>query len=210
MLKMIITEAVVSKGFDGKPAVQVYTGDNGFQSISFRIGKRVYDGKAENNHRWINFHVKGFRDLCERIKKMKLKEGSFINLVARYDEESWVDKETGEKRTALVLILDEIEYCFNGGNSQKNGQGATESKGSVSKETTAGDSGTGQFYPPQPQGQPYPPQPQGMPYPGAPQGAPCGQPGMPPQTGSAQQTAPPMPGNFTGFENFGGPQDQFF
>lgn len=205
MLKMIVTDAVVSKGFDNNPAIRFYNGENGFQSATFRIGKRVYDSKAEKNHRWINLTVKGFGEVCERIKKMKLKEGSFINLIARYDEETW-DDNSGEKRTAPVLYLDEIEYCSSGGNGQKNGQGSASGSGAGVGTPAAGASGTGPA-PSAPQGQPYPPIPQGMPYPGAPQGAPYGQ---PPQAGAAQQMPPSMPGNFTGFENFGGQQDQYF
>ena len=59
--------------------------------------------------------------MCERIKRMKLKEGSYINIVARYDEETWETKDTHETRTGVVLYLDEIEYASSG-NGQKNGQ----------------------------------------------------------------------------------------
>ena len=168
MLKMIITEAVVSKGYDGAPAIRFYDGDGSNQIANFRIGKRVYDSKAENNHRWLNFNVKAFGDVCERIKRMKLKEGSYINLTARYDEETWETKDTHETRTGAVLYLDEIEYA--GGGGQKNGQnGAGNSAAQNNGGTPA----------PQPQGQP--PQP-----------------------------AEPMPGGFTGFENFGGVENPFF
>lgn len=119
MLKLIITEAVVSKGYDGAPPIRFYDGDGGSQIANFRLGKRVYDSKAENNHRWLNFNVKAFGDVCERIKRMKLKEGSCINVIARYDEETWEVKETHESRTGVVLYLDEIEYA---GSGQKNGQ----------------------------------------------------------------------------------------
>ena len=121
MLKMIITEAVVSKGYENAPAIRFYDGDGSSQIANFRIGKRVYDSKAENNHRWVNFNVKAFGDVCERIKRMKLKEGSYINIVARYDEETWEVKGTNETRTGAVLYLEDIEYA-NSGNGQKNGQ----------------------------------------------------------------------------------------
>lgn len=121
MLKMIITEAVVSKGYDGAPAIRFYDGDGSSQIANFRIGKRVYDSKADNNHRWVNFNVKAFGDVCERIKRMKLKEGSYINLIARYDEETWTAKDTNETRTGAVLYLEDIEYASSG-NGQKNGQ----------------------------------------------------------------------------------------
>ena len=121
MLKMIITEAVVSKGYDGAPAIRFFDGENGSQIANFRIGKRVYDSKAENKHRWLNFTVKSFGEITERIKRMKLKEGSFINIVARYDEETWKDRNSNEDRTAAVLYLEEIEFS-GGGGGQKNGQ----------------------------------------------------------------------------------------
>lgn len=146
MLKMIITEAVVSKGYDGAPAIRFYEGDGSNQIANFRIGKRVYDSKADNNHRWVNLNVKAFGDMCERIKRMKLKEGSYINLIARYDEETWTTKDTHETRTGAVLYLEEIEYA-GGGNGQKNGQSGS------------GDSAAQNGGAPSPQGQQCPAQP---------------------------------------------------
>ncbi len=139
MLKMIVTDAVVSKGYENNPAIRFFDGERGLQIANFRIGKRIYDSKEEKNYRWINLTVKAFGELCERIKKMKLKEGSYINLIARYDEESWTDKGTGEKRTAPVLILDEIEYCVSSGNGQKGSQNGQNSTG------TPGGGGTEYF-----------------------------------------------------------------
>ena len=101
MLKLIITEAVVSKGYNDDPAVRYFSSnsENAGQVANFRIGKRVYDSKAEKNHRWLNFTIKAFGDMCERVKRMKLKEGSYINIIARYDEETWETKDTHETRT---------------------------------------------------------------------------------------------------------------
>ena len=51
MFKVIATDVVISKGFDGAPALKFSEkGDN----VRFRIGKRVYDARAENNSRWVN------------------------------------------------------------------------------------------------------------------------------------------------------------
>lgn len=114
MFKVIVTEAVISKGYDGANALRY--GENN-ESVRFRIGKKVYDSRQESNYRWINIGVKAFGNNCERIKKMQLKEGSYINLIGRYDEDQWETNE-GVKKTAAVIIMDEIEYCFNG--NQKN------------------------------------------------------------------------------------------
>ena len=116
MLKVFATQ-VVSKGYDNTPALRF--SENG-DSVRFRIGKKVYDPHAENDSRWINLPVKAFNGVCERIKKMQLKEGSFVNLIGRLDEDSWEDKDTKETRKMMVIILDDIEYASGGGKSKEN------------------------------------------------------------------------------------------
>ena len=180
MLKMIITEAVVSKGYDNAPGIRFFDSEGGGQIANFRIGKRVYDSKAPDNHRWLNFTVKAFGDVCERIKRMKLKEGSYINLVARYDEETWTVRDSGETRTGAVLYLDEIEYASNG-----NGQKGSQNNSGGSAPQNAGS-------PPTPQGQQPPPQGQQFPQ------------------GQTPPAPAPMPSGFTGFEGFAGGENPFF
>ena len=70
------------------------------RASGFRIGKKVYDTRAENNTRWVNLSVKAFGPVCERIKKMQLKESSFINILGRLDEDVWEDSTTHEKNEA--------------------------------------------------------------------------------------------------------------
>lgn len=108
MLKVFATQVVVSRGYDGAAAIKFSEkGD----AVRFRIGKKVYDPNAENNARWVNLAVKGFGPICERIKKMQLKDGSFVNLIGRLDEDVWEDQQTHEKKSAMVIILDDIEYA---------------------------------------------------------------------------------------------------
>lgn len=128
MFKAIITDAVISKGFDGAPALRYNEGDS-MPFVRFRIGKRKYDKRVEGNYRWVNIGVKAFGNTCERIRNMKLDAGSFVTIIADYDEDSWVDSETGKQVTVPVLIVDEIEYCYNGGN--KSESNASASKGSA-------------------------------------------------------------------------------
>ncbi len=153
MLKVFATQVVVSKGYDGAPALTFSEKGN---FVRFRVGKKKYDPRAENNTRWVNLSVKAFDSMCERIKKMQLKEGSYVNLVGEFDVEPWSDPNTGEKKSAPVIILDEIEYASGGGKS-KDGQASGHQK-------------------PAPQNTPAP----------------------------APAPAAENPGNFTGYEPFGG------
>ena len=188
MLKLIITEAVVSKGYNDDPAVRYFSSnsENTGQVANFRIGKRVYDSKAENNHRWLNFTVKAFGDMCERVKRMKLKEGSYINIIARYDEEAWEIKDTHETRTGVVLYLDEIEYASSG-NGQKNGQASSGGTAPQGSNAPAAQNGAPAAQNQQSQGYPQ---------------------GQPPAQG--QPASDPMPGGFTGYEGFGNSCNPFF
>ena len=124
MMKIFISDAVVSRGYDGAPAIRLFNSENGGEFAVFQVGIRKYDSRAENNHRWVNLKVKAFGDLCERIKKMSLKEGSFISLCGDYDEERWMDKDTGEGRSAPVIVLDDIKFSHTGGQKkEQNGNG---------------------------------------------------------------------------------------
>lgn len=119
MLKVFATQVVISRGYDNKPAISI-TRNNDSAAVRFRIGKKVYDPKAEGNARWLNYSVKGFGPIVDRIEKMQLKEGSYVNIMGRLDEDTWEDQNTKEKKSATVIILDDIEYATGGGKSKDN------------------------------------------------------------------------------------------
>jgi len=122
MIKMIVTKAVISKGFDGAAALR-FSENTENPSVRFRIGYMVYDKRAENEHRFININVKAFGYLVDRIRNMKLDAGSVLNILGRYDEDIWDDSKTGEKKSAPVLIVDEIEFgTTNNGNGRQSGE----------------------------------------------------------------------------------------
>ena len=125
MLEVIATSAVVSRGYDGAAALRFSEkGD----AVRFRIGKKVYDTRAENNTRWINLSVKAFGDICKRITKMQLKEGSFINFRGRLDEDIWTDQQ-GESKSTMVVVLDDIEYA--GGKPKENQESNKQQNGTA-------------------------------------------------------------------------------
>lgn len=160
MFKVIATDVVISKGYDNAPALKF--SEYG-ESVRFRIGKKVYDTRAENNARWVNLSVKAFGAVCERIKKMQLKESSFVNILGRLDEDVWEDSTTHEKKSAMVIIVDEIEFCaFGSGKQTKSSDGDGESNKQQAPATQAEPANTSE-----------------------------------------------MPGNFSGFEPFGGANSFF-
>ena len=132
MIKMLVTGAVISKGFNGAEAIR-YSENTETPSARFRVGVRVYDKRAENNYRYVNIGVKVFNGLVTRVRDMKLDAGSYVNIIGRYDEDSWDDKTTQEKKTAPVLIADEIEYSYSGA-KQNNEQGTAAAGNSAQRQ----------------------------------------------------------------------------
>lgn len=131
MIKVFVTGAIISRGFDGAAALKF--SENG-DSVRFRIGEKVYDSRCENNTRWINYQVKAYeKPLVERLKKMNPKEGSYVNLCGRLDEDTWVDKETDEKNRMTVVILEDIEYASGGSGEKSDKQGAEKKEKSSDK-----------------------------------------------------------------------------
>ena len=167
MLKFFASNVVVSKGYKNAPAIKFSeTGD----FVRFRVGQKVYDPRAEDNHRWVNITVKCFDPaLIDRIRKMGLKESSFIDLSGRYDEDVWEDEETKEKRSMPCVILDDLEFS-GGGKRSGDGQKATNNQSNTAPAPAA-----------------------------APATAPA----------AAPQESFQMPGNFTGYESFGGGNNFF-
>lgn len=166
MLKFFASNVVVSKGYQNAPALKF--SDKG-DFVRFRVGQKVYDPRAEDNHRWVNLTVKCFdAALVDRIRKMGLKEGSFISLSGRYDEDVWEDEQTKEKRSIPVIILDELEFS-GGGKRTGDGQKAASDNTASAPASSA--------------------------------------------PAASAQTAPhedyQMPGNFMGYENFGGGSNFF-
>jgi len=134
MRKTILTGVVISRGYDNKPAIWFSEGN---KCARFRVGCKVYDKQAENNTRWINFTIKAFGALAERISKMGLKEGSYINLSGRPDEDVWDDNGTTKRQS--IIILDEIEYCYSGERKQPSQSDAPASPAESSTPADAGE-----------------------------------------------------------------------
>ena len=131
MFKVFATNVVVSKGYENNPALKFF--GNGDSCVQFRVGEKVYDTSAENNTRWVNHSVKAFGDVCERIKKMQLKEGSLINFSGTLMEEVWTEGEgeNKKKKSAQVIVLSDIEYTSGGSKKSANdsqAQGSGEKK----------------------------------------------------------------------------------
>ena len=82
---------------------------------------------------------------------MQLKDGSYVSFIGKLDEDTWTDKETGETKTAMVIIVDDIEYTVSGGSNK---DGNNQNKQNTNSANGQNMSGAGSQPTPPAQGMP--------------------------------------------------------
>lgn len=111
MNKQVVTAAIVQKGYQDAAAIKFFGAED--SCAEFIAAEPYYDPKAEKHTSWNNWHIKAFRQLCEKIKKMGLKEGSRISFCGTVKTERWTSKE-GKQRQRFYVMLEDIEYASTG------------------------------------------------------------------------------------------------
>lgn len=131
MLKLTLTGAVISKGFENNPAIRFISNEHG-ETVRFRVGKKIFDpsSNTDDKSRWININVKsGNHEIIERIKKMQLKEGSWVELSGEIRLMTWEDQTTKEQKEGWVIDLEHIDYASSGGGNRAKDNNQTQTQG---------------------------------------------------------------------------------
>lgn len=110
MVFLIITNALVSKGYNGTAAVRFSPGG---ETVRFRVGCREYNG---GEYRWKNWSIRATGSICNKIQQMHIKEGSVLNIIGRYDEETWTDQ--GVEKVTPVVLASSVEFTYGGKHEQ--------------------------------------------------------------------------------------------
>ena len=95
---------------EGEAAIRYELTSNGKPKASFRGFKTAYDAKAENKTKWLHFNLEAYGDVVEKMKKMGLKEKSFINVIGHLDQSTYKD-EKGMSHMFEKIVIDHIEYA---------------------------------------------------------------------------------------------------
>jgi len=83
--------------------------DSGAAKLSFSVAVNNYwtDAKGEKQEKTSFFNVIAWRNLAEDGGNV-LQKGVRVTVSGRLEQESWDDKETGKKRSAVHVLADEI------------------------------------------------------------------------------------------------------
>lgn len=213
-----VTNARINKGYQDKPAITI--NEQGTFAY-FQASIQKYDTKAENKTKWINIPVRVLsKKIIERIQKLNLGEGSYINLSLELDNNEFTTND-GKKKTELAFnVIDfDIPKAQKTANNQQTGypnqfqQNGAQQMPAQNNAYPMQNQYAGQM--PPAQGNPQYPQnatqPQGASLPQGysliPQGNAPAQPTQPAQPAQPAQPTnafvAPVGGGFTGFEAAG-------
>lgn len=80
---LVMTNVSVCDGYEDKMAVTFHTSKDGQQKYAnFKVAQRVYDSSAKDDYRYNNWRIKCVgSELVEKIKRMGIKGGSFVDIV---------------------------------------------------------------------------------------------------------------------------------
>lgn len=83
--------------------------DSGAAKLTFSVAVNNYwtDAKGEKQEKTSFFNVIAWRNLAEDGSSV-LTKGIRVTVSGRLEQESWDDKETGKKRSAVHVLADEI------------------------------------------------------------------------------------------------------
>lgn len=93
--------------------------------ITFGI---AWNGRKKQNGEWVDqphfFNVTAFGERFEKVASF-LSKGSKVGVSGRLNFSSWVDQQTGAKRTNVDIIANEITFASAKGEGGGNGGGRT-------------------------------------------------------------------------------------
>lgn len=104
---MSLAPVTIIGNLTGDPEVKYF--DSGAAKLTFSVAVNNYwtDSKGEKQEKTSFFNVVAWRNLAEDGASV-LAKGVRVTVSGRLEQESWDDKETGKKRSAIHVLADEI------------------------------------------------------------------------------------------------------
>jgi len=89
------------------PEIRYFDSGAGKLSFSVAVNNFWTDAKGEKQEKTSYFNVIAWRNLAEDAVRV-LEKGIRVTVTGRLEQETWDDKETGKKRSAVNVLADEI------------------------------------------------------------------------------------------------------
>ncbi len=91
----------------GDPELKFFTGGTGKATFSLAVNRYWNDESGEKKEQVSYFNVEGWRYTAEDIARV-VEKGIRVVVVGKLEQQSWEDKESGEKRSKVVVIADHV------------------------------------------------------------------------------------------------------
>jgi single-strand DNA-binding protein len=104
---MSLSPVTITGNLTSDPEIRYF--DSGASKLSFSVAVNNFwtDAKGEKKEKASFFDVVAWRNLAEDGAGL-LAKGVRVTVTGRLEQESWDDKETGKKRSAVHVLADEI------------------------------------------------------------------------------------------------------
>jgi single-strand DNA-binding protein len=136
---MSSTNIAVVDGYLGKDSELTYA-QSGAAFLNFSIAAKSQqkgrDGNYTDRTDWID--VKAIGKRAEGLAKI-LKKGAFCVVSGRIQQETWEDRETGKKRSKLIVLADNVSLGPKPGERSDRGYGAPRHSGGMEHEPPPDD-----------------------------------------------------------------------
>ena len=136
---MSLAPTTIIGNLTADPEVKYF--DSGAAKLTFSVAVNNYwtDAKGEKQEKTSFFNVVSWRNLAEDGASV-LAKGVRVVVTGRLEQESWDDKETGKKRSAIHILADEIGISVRGIESferkqRQQNEGAATSSPKVKQQT---------------------------------------------------------------------------
>lgn len=91
----------------GDAELKYFTGGTAKATFSLAVNRYWNDESGEKKEQVSYFNIEGWRYTAEDIARV-VEKGIRLVVVGKLEQQSWEDKETGEKRSKIVVIADHV------------------------------------------------------------------------------------------------------
>jgi single-strand DNA-binding protein len=104
---IVSTHVTLIGNATGDPDLKYFTGGTAKASFGLAVNRYWNDENGEKKDQVSYFTVEGWRYTAEDIARV-VEKGIRVVVVGKMEQQSWEDKETGEKRSKVVVIADHV------------------------------------------------------------------------------------------------------
>lgn len=128
------SKAIIAGNLTRDPEIRSTASGRKVASFSVAVNRVFKDANGENQERVSYINCSAWGRLADVIEQYA-KKGNGVIVSGRLDQRSWDDKETGKKRSAVEIVVEDFVFAGSGDNGGNAGNGGSRSNTSSASNT---------------------------------------------------------------------------